>query len=133
MLEPLKDPKSQLELAAVLEMQGNRSGALKILLDLERTQTLGDKGERSIVRLLLADRRYEEAADRLVELMRKAPNDRQLDREFLDAVAASDHWSDPVRQAVGDVYRHSQESGFEPLDAEGFVRFGDALRPAGPV
>jgi tetratricopeptide (TPR) repeat protein len=130
-LEPLKDLNSQLELAAVLEMQGNRSRALGILLDLERTQPLGDKAERSVVRLLLADRRYEDAADRLVELMRKTPNDRQLDREFLDAVAASDHWTDPVRQTMGDVYRHYQESGFEPLDAEGFMRFGDALRRLG--
>jgi cellulose synthase/poly-beta-1,6-N-acetylglucosamine synthase-like glycosyltransferase/tetratricopeptide (TPR) repeat protein len=127
-LEPLKDTDSRLQLAAVLEMQGNLARALRLLLDLEKEQTVGDKAERSIVRLLLADQQYEEAATRLVELLRREPADPHLQREFLDAVAASDHWSDVVRRTMGDVYHQYRESSFHGMDATGFERLGDALR-----
>jgi tetratricopeptide (TPR) repeat protein len=131
MLEPLTDAESRLQLAAVLEMQGNPTRALQILLALERTQTVGQKAERSIARLLLADRKYEAAANRLIDLLEREPNDPQLQREFLDAVAAMDHWSDAVRRTMCNVYHQYQQSGFHALDTAGFERFGDALRRLG--
>jgi tetratricopeptide (TPR) repeat protein len=127
-LEPLKDTESRLQLAAVLEMQGNLARALLLLLDLEKEQAISDKGEQSIARLLLANRHYEEAASRLVELLKTRPTDPQLQREFVDTVAASDHWSDAVRKTMVDVYRQYRESGFHGMDATGFERLGDALR-----
>ncbi len=130
-LRSLNDAESQRQLAAVLEMQGDQHRALEILLRLESSNALDDKGQRSIARLLLADRQYEEAADRLARLIEKNPDDGQLQRELLDAVAASDHWSDPVRQTMDEVYRRNRESRFAGFDAEGFERFGDALRRLG--
>lgn len=127
-LEPLKDAESRLQLAAVLEMQGDIAKALPLLLDLEKERTNDDKTRRSIARLLLADRKYEEAATRLVELLKREPSDPQLRREFVDAVAASDHCSGAVRERMVDVYRQYRERGFPGTDATGLVRLGNALR-----
>jgi cellulose synthase/poly-beta-1,6-N-acetylglucosamine synthase-like glycosyltransferase/tetratricopeptide (TPR) repeat protein len=129
--ERLKDTASQLECAAILEMQGDRARSLQILLDLEKSHDLGDQSQRSIARLLLADRHYADAADKLVKLLQKEPNDPHLQRELIDAVAASDHSTDAVRQAMVGVFRNCHESGFQSLDAEGFERLGDALRRLG--
>ena len=126
-LDPLIDAESQLLLASLLEMQGQRQRSLDILLGLEKSQTIGNEAEQRIVRLLLANQKYHEAADRLVDLMKKDPDDLRLRREFIDAVAASGHWSDAVRRATIDVFRKYQGSGFQTLDAEGFERLGDAL------
>jgi len=128
LLEPLTDVDSRLQLAAVLEMEGDRSRALGILLDLEKSQAIGDKAERSIARLLLANREYAEATERLIRLWNKDRNDPEIQRALIDAVAASGEGGDTVRQAVLDLYRQNQESNFDNLDAEQFVRLGDALR-----
>jgi tetratricopeptide (TPR) repeat protein len=131
MLEPLKDAESQLQLAAVLEMQGDRTKALEILLDAEKSQPLDEKAQKSIARLLLASGKYEEAANRLIQLLGKEPNDSQLQREFLDAVAASSQWSDAMRQTTADIYHEYQAHGFQALDARDFERLSDALRQLG--
>lgn len=128
MLEPLTDAKSRIQLAAVLEMQGDNARALWILLDLENTEAVGEKTQRSIARLLLANHDYREAAERIAELLKTEPNDSQLQSEFVDAVAASDQWSDAVRQTMGNVYLRFQENDFHSLDKSGFERLGDALR-----
>ena len=128
MLEPLTDPQSRIQLAAVLEMQGDNAKALRILLDLETTEAVDENTQRRIARLLLTNRDYEEAAERLAELLKTKPNDPQLQREFVDAVAASIQWSDAVRRTMNDVYLTYQEYDFHSLDAAGFERLGDALR-----
>lgn len=127
LLEPLSDPASQLQLAAILEMQGRPARALRILQHLKRNHVLGDKAEQSLVRLLLADKQYEEAATRLVGLLHKDPENPQLQRQFLDAVAASDHWEDAVRRAMVDVFGRLRARDFRELDTVGFTRLGDAL------
>lgn len=131
MLEPLTDAKSRIQLAAVLEMQGDNAKALRILLELENTEAVGKKTQRGIARLLLANRDYEEAIGRLAELLKTDPNDPQLHREFIDAVAASDQWSDAGRQTMNDVYLQYQNNDYHSLDALGFERLGDALRRLG--
>ena len=127
-LEQLKDTDSQLQLADVLEMEGNINRSLQVLLDLEKTRAIPYEAQRSIARLLLADKKYAEAAERLAELLKKDPRDPQLQRELIDAVAASDQWSRPVRQATLEVYAQNRSSGFHALDATGFERLSDALR-----
>jgi tetratricopeptide (TPR) repeat protein len=131
LLKPLKDTDSRLQLAAVLEMQGDSKSSLRFLLDLEKEHPLDVKTQRSIARLLLANRQYEEALIRLSKLLNEKPADSQLQREYVDAVAASDKSSETMRQAMASVYRQYQNDNFKALDAVGFERFGDALRRLG--
>lgn len=90
-----------------------------------------NKGKRSIVRLLLADHRYEDAAERIVTLLEQQPDDPLLRRDFLDAVAASEHSSEAVRRMMIDVYHRYRETDYHDLNATGLERLGDALRRLG--
>ena len=127
-IEPLKDVESRLMLASILETQGQHQRALSVLLNLEKEQTIDDNVKQSIARLLLADRKYDVAAERLIDLLKKQSEDQQLRRMFIDAVAASSRRSDAVRQTMVDVFQKYQETGFQSFDAEGCLRLGDALR-----
>jgi tetratricopeptide (TPR) repeat protein len=127
-IEPLKDAESRLLLASILETQGKNQRALSVLLDLEKAQTIDDNAKQTIARLLLADRKCNVAAERLIDLLKKQPDDKQIQRMFIDAVAASSRRSDAVRQAIVDVFQKYQETGFQSLDVEGYLRLGDALR-----
>jgi tetratricopeptide (TPR) repeat protein len=131
LLEPMKDRDSQLQLAAVLEMNGDNRRALQILMRLEGDRPLGDTDQRSIARLLLASHEYDLAANRLLDLLRKSPDDAVVQRELLDAAAAASSPNEAVRQAVLAVYRRNAETEFQGFDREGFERLSDALRQLG--
>lgn len=128
MLESLDDPDSRFELAGVLEMQGNRRRALQILLELEKSQAVGNKAGRSIVRLLMANGEYAAATDRLLDLFEKEPNDSLIQQELVAAIAATDHPSDAARRAVLGIYQKCRENDFQTLDMKGFEHLSDALR-----
>lgn len=128
LLKPLTDSESRLQLAAILEMEGKRAEALQILLGLENLPAISAKAKRSIARLLLANQRYEEAAERLVALLERQPSDASLRREFLDAAAASEQSSEAVRRMVVETYDWYRETDYRGLDARGCERLGDALR-----
>jgi tetratricopeptide (TPR) repeat protein len=127
-LEPLRDADSQLQLATILEMNGDVDRALKILLDLEQNASLGRQGEQRIARLLMAKKDYDAAAERLTELTAKSPDDLELQRAFIDAVAGSKLWNDATRRVLLDVYRRQQKTEFQTMDEEGFERLGNALK-----
>jgi tetratricopeptide (TPR) repeat protein len=131
MLQTLHNPESRLELAAVLEMQGNRERALEMLLDLEKSPAVAEKANRGIARLLLASGRYGEAADRLATLLQKTPNDLELQREIIDAAAAMEHPDNAAREAVLRIYQERRDKRFASLNANDFERFSDALRRLG--
>lgn len=131
LLTPPHDVDSKRQLAAILEMRGDNAESLRILRDLAREQPPDEQTERSIARLLLATHQYEAAAVHLAELLDKYPNDRQLQREFIDAVAASDNVTDSLRRTMAGVFRQYQASEFASLDAKGFERLGDSLRRLG--
>jgi cellulose synthase/poly-beta-1,6-N-acetylglucosamine synthase-like glycosyltransferase/tetratricopeptide (TPR) repeat protein len=127
-LEPLHDVDSRLQLASVLEMKGDKRRSLQILLALRKAGHLGPDGQRSVARLLLATRQYEAAADLLIELLRQAPNDPQLQRQFLDAVAAAPQINQRTRAELLRLYRGYDAAGFRALDSRGFERLSEALR-----
>jgi cellulose synthase/poly-beta-1,6-N-acetylglucosamine synthase-like glycosyltransferase/tetratricopeptide (TPR) repeat protein len=130
-LESLKDVESRLELASVLEMKGDYRQARDILLEIESDPAVHDKADRGIARLLLATREYPEAAKRLLDLLRKHPNDPRLQHQLIDAAAASEHPDHAVRQEILGIYREYQTNGFASLGARDFTRLGDALRRLG--
>ena len=127
-LEALDDAESKIQLAAVCEMQGDRSRALQILLDLEKSHTLDMEAQRRIARLLLANQQYSEAVERLVDLWNMEPDDPELQHQLIDAVAGSDHLNNTVQRAVLDIYHKYRDADFQMLDARGFERLGDALQ-----
>jgi cellulose synthase/poly-beta-1,6-N-acetylglucosamine synthase-like glycosyltransferase/tetratricopeptide (TPR) repeat protein len=131
MLEPLKDAASKQQLAAVYEMQGHPAKSLEILLPLEKTPGSNEAMAKNVVRLLLATGAYDEAAERLLPLLKKHPNDPQFQRAFVEAAAASTQTTDAMRQTMNDVFRSYRETDFHSLDAAGFERLGDALRRLG--
>lgn len=128
LLEPLHDVDSQLQLASVLEMEGNTKRSLQILLALRAAGRLGPDGQRSIARLLLASRQFEAATDLLVELLHREPNDPRLQRQFLDAVAATPHANQNARAELLRLYRCYDAAGFRTLDSQGYERLSESLR-----
>jgi predicted Zn-dependent protease len=54
-----------------------------------------------------------------------------LQRQFLDALAASEHSTDAMRRTMGDVYAKCQKKGFASLDETAFERLADGLRKLG--
>lgn len=126
--ESQKDIETQIMLASVLETQNQIRPALDILLDLERNYVVDSRTQRGVARLLMALHDYGEAAQRLREMLKKDPDDFELNESFVDAASAAGLSDDFVRSATMKAFTSRRESNFQNMDEASVERLADALR-----
>ena len=149
-LQGRTDPESRLLLVSFLETTRRFDKALAELRKIKE-KSLVDSIEyrKQLIRLLLATRRYRQAAARCAEYLRVYPEDHGMQQNLIDALASCDlgqfrqggpgqgepgplKTSGPslesIRAIVRKIYRQYETAGFSQFDSTELARFADVLR-----
>ena len=139
------DPKSRLLLVSILETDGQFNEALAEFRKIE-DKTVVDSTEyrKQLIRLLLATGKYNQAVVRCVEYLRVYPDDRDLQRDLMNALASCDMGQfsqdgsgssdasipslESIRAIVRKIYGQYEAAGLAELDSTELARLADVLR-----